>query len=112
VELAGSEQSVSSDQMIRDTSLRQFATRSFNCLSAYLLKISTGKKVTEEDCSLTHCLKKTLTSQSNVLLVACVPPGANLFEHTLPAVKFCSRIRESIVKRASKKKSNDLIGSI
>jgi len=43
-ELAGSEQSVAQpDNFIRDTSVRQFITKSFNSLSNQILKASTKK---------------------------------------------------------------------
>jgi hypothetical protein len=51
---------------------------------------------------LVQCLKSTLTSKSNILLVNCASPNQQYFEHTLPAVKFCSRIRETIIKKSNR----------
>lgn len=111
IELAGSEQSVASELMVRDTSVRQFATKSFNSLSAAMLKHATGKSnPAEEECNLMLLLKPHIFDKNNkhsrnamVVLVACVPPGGNSqFEHSLAAVKFCARIRDSIIKKLAK----------
>ena len=44
VELCGSEQSVAGAGQMRDTSIRQFVTKSFNSLSTQLLKSALGKR--------------------------------------------------------------------
>ena len=43
-ELCGSEQSVATGEQVRDTSVRQFVTKSFNCLSTQILKSALGKR--------------------------------------------------------------------
>ena len=43
-ELCGSEQSVATGGQIRDTTVRQFVTKSFNCLSTQILKSALGKR--------------------------------------------------------------------
>ena len=43
-ELCGSEQSVATGGQIRDTTIRQFVTKSFNCLSTQILKSALGKR--------------------------------------------------------------------
>ena len=87
--------------LARDPSVRQFVTRSFNGLSTQVLKSALGKRqqLEEGDVSLVGALQSTLTAKSNVVLVACASPSAAFFEHTLPAVKFCARIRDTIVRK-------------
>ena len=91
----------------RDTSVRQFVTKSFNALSTQILKAALGKRSSHEegDSSLVSTIKSTLTSQSNILLVACASPSPQFFDHALPAVKFCARIRETILRKLSKRSS-------
>jgi len=64
-ELAGSEQSVAQpDNFVRDTSVRQFITKSFNSLSNQLLKASKKKQggpIEQEESMLVNCLKPTLS---------------------------------------------------
>lgn len=43
-ELCGSEQSVANGNQARDTTVRQFVTKSFNCLSTQVLKSALGKR--------------------------------------------------------------------
>jgi len=103
-ELCGSEQSVAQGGQARDTTVRQFVTKSFNCLSTQILKSSLGKRtqLEEGDSSLVAALKNTLTSKSNVLLVACASSAPQFFDHALPAIKFCARIRDTIVRKLQK----------
>ena len=103
-ELCGSEQSVAQGAQSRDTSVRQFVTKSFNNLSTQILKSALGKRTQLEDgdSGLVGCLKNTLTSKSNVLLIACTSPAPQFYDHSLPAVKFCARIRDTIVRKLQK----------
>ena len=102
-ELTGSEQSVAPAETIfvRDTSVRQFVTKSFNCLSTQLLKTALGKRTQPEqgDSSLINCMRGCLTSKSNVLLVSCASPSPMHFEHTLPSIKFSARVRQAIIEK-------------
>jgi hypothetical protein len=64
VELAGSEQSVtSSEAFMRDTTVRTFVTKSFNSLSTQLIKVATSKKnhFVDGESPIINCLKRTLT---------------------------------------------------
>jgi hypothetical protein len=36
------------------------------------------------------------------MLINCASPNQQYFEHTLPAIKFCSRIRETIIKKSNR----------
>ena len=103
-ELCGSEQSVAAGGQIRDTSVRQFVTKSFNCLSTQILKSALGKRTQLEDgdSGLVASLKSTLTTRSNILVVACSSPAPHFFDHSLPAIKFCARIRDTIVRKLQK----------
>lgn len=84
--------------------MRQFVTKSFNGLSTQILKSALGKRtqLEEGDTGLVSCLKNTLTSKSNILLVACASPIPQSYDHSLPAVKFCARIRDTIVRKLQK----------
>ena len=55
---------------------------------------------------LVTAIKSTLTSKANVLLIACASPSPQFFDHTLPAIKFCARIRETIVRKLQKQSFN------
>lgn len=79
-------------------------TKSFNCLSTQILKSALGKRtqLEEGDSGLVGSLKTTLTSKSNIVLVACASPAPQFFDHSLPAVKFCARIRDTIVRKLQK----------
>jgi hypothetical protein len=66
------------------------------------MKSAMGKKTnssTDGDNYLVECLRSTLTRNSNITLVCTVNPSPNHYEHSLPAVKFCARIRDSIMKK-------------
>jgi hypothetical protein len=43
-----------------------------------------------------------MTTSSNIVLICCVNPNPSHYEHSLPAIKFCARIRDCIVKKLSK----------
>jgi hypothetical protein len=43
-----------------------------------------------------------LNPKTNIVLICCVSPHPKCFEHSLPAIKFCGRIRDCIVKRLRK----------
>ena len=87
--------------------MKQFVTKSFNGVSSAILKSALKKKsnqsVHEEgDVKLINCIRNTLTSRSNIVLVCNVSPSLQHFEHSLPAIKFCSRILECIVKKSNR----------
>jgi predicted cupin superfamily sugar epimerase len=44
-----------------------------------------------------------MTSASNVLMVCCVSPSYQYFDHSLAALKFCGKIRDCIVKKLQQK---------
>jgi hypothetical protein len=56
----------------------------------------------EGDVKIVNCLRNTLTSTSNIVLLCCVNPGQQYYEHSLPAMKFCARIRDCIIKKLGK----------
>ena len=102
VELSGSEQAVSNEHQFVNATVRSFVTKSFNGLSSQLLKSALRKKgqgAGEGEVTLVECLRKTMTHRSNIVLICNVNPAPNHYEHSLPAVKFCAKIRDSIVKR-------------
>lgn len=79
VELSGSEQAVAEEKFYQDASVRNFVTKSFNSLSSQLLRAALKKRnpgVDEGDSKIVNCLRNTLTTSSNILLVCCVNPGA------------------------------------
>ena len=101
VELSGSEQAVAEEKFYQDASVRNFVTKSFNSLSSQLLGAALRKRnpaVDEGDSKIVNCLRNTLTTSSNILLVCCVNPGGPYFEHSLPALKFCARIRDYVMR--------------
>jgi hypothetical protein len=102
VELAGSEQSVATET--RDTAIKQFVTKSFNSLSAELLRSALGKG-NQERSLLVDCLKPTLCDKSEILLITCANSSTTGYHHTLPSVKFCAKIRDSIVKRLERREA-------
>jgi len=66
-ELAGSEQAVADERFFKDSSIKQFVTKSFNCLSSQLLRSALKKRasssaIEEGDSKLVSCLRNTLTS--------------------------------------------------
>lgn len=104
VELCGSEQAVAEDSYYQSQSVRSFVTKSFNGLSSLILKSALKKRdpshqPTEGDVKLVSSIRQTLTHNSNIVLVCNINPSVGAFEHSLPAIKFCSRIRESIAKK-------------
>ena len=105
VELSGSEQAVAEEKFYKDSSVRNFVTRSFNALSSLLLRSALKKKshqMDEGDSKLINCLRNTMTSQSNMLVICCVNPGGGHFDHSLPAIKFCARIRDYVMRKTQK----------
>ena len=56
----------------------------------------------EGDSKLINCLRNTMTSQSNMLVICCVNPGGGHFDHSLPAIKFCARIRDYVMRKTQK----------
>lgn len=103
VELSGSEQAVAEEKFYKDSSVRSFVTKSFNSLSAQLLRSALKKKSAshsnDEDSKIVNCIRNTMTSNSNIVLICCVNPGISHFEHSLPAIKFCARIRDCILSK-------------
>lgn len=129
-ELCGSEQAVTSknlnesienDEIARnlasllgDNSLalkymsrvKQFATESFNSLSSSMLKSALKGKVKSErnPSIITNCLSESMSKNSKILFICCVSPLTENFSHSLPALKFCARIRDCILKNLEKLK--------
>lgn len=79
-ELCGSEQAVAQvdDSFIDDSenpnlSIRDFATQSFNSLSANLLKVALRGKIktdlNKNEAMVTKCLSETMTYKSKILLI-------------------------------------------
>jgi hypothetical protein len=96
VELAGSEnaspdQRVLKANRVTDEEKRSIA-KSFNALTAIL---SRGEAVWSE-AKLTQCLKSTLKGV-HVWLVVCVSPDKSLYKHSLAALRFASKLRDSKV---------------
>ncbi|CDW80672.1 kinesin motor domain containing protein [Stylonychia lemnae] len=112
VELSGSEQAVTQDKIMSDQSIKQFVTKSFNSLSSQLLRSALRKKtsgynsLSDGEAVIVECLRKSLTSQSNIALICHVNPSPAHFEHSLPAVKFCARIRDTILKKLQQQEQN------
>ena len=86
-------------------------TNSFNLISASLLKCALRKRIKGHERGeqgdagkLVSALSRGLNRRSNVLLVCCVASGAEQYEHSVPALKFCHRIRECICKQLAKKR--------
>jgi hypothetical protein len=79
-------------------SMKEFATQSFNSLSANLLKTALKGKIKSEsqrtDSMLSKCLNESMTFKSNVLVICAVSPMSEFFDHSLPALKFCYKIRQ------------------
>lgn len=89
--------------------MHEFVSKSFNSLSCHLMRLLQRSKKSdnslisdETETKLIGCLRSTLTLSSNILIVNCVDPGAMLFEHCLPSLKFCASIREQIQKKLKK----------
>ena len=112
-ELWGSEQAVAETQnsFVEDSdspemSIRDFATQSFNSLSANLLKSALRGKIKSEsqnnESMITKWLKETMTYKSKVLLICAVSPISEYFDHSLPALKFWFKIRKWIHKNLLK----------
>ena len=59
------------------------------------------------DIKIVNCLRNTLTTASNIVLVCCVSPSQQSYDHALPAVKFCARIRECIIKKLGAERHNN-----
>mmetsp|Transcript_30795 Transcript_30795/g.30289 ORF Transcript_30795/g.30289 Transcript_30795/m.30289 type:complete len:150 (+) Transcript_30795:1136-1585(+) len=112
VELSGSEQAVAEEKFFMDSSVKQFVTKSFNSLSAQMLRAALKKRsnasMEDGDSKIVNCLRNTLTTTANILMVCCVNPGENYFEHSLPALKFCARIRDCIMKKLQQRNKNAL----
>ena len=90
------------EKFYQDTSVRNFVTKSFNSLSSQLLRAALKKRnpgVDEGDSKIVNCLRNTLTTSSNILVICCVNPGPQYFEHSLPAIKFCARIRDYVMRK-------------
>ena len=114
-ELCGSEQAVaqveeSYNESTDDPnlSIRDFATHSFNSLSANLLIIALRGKVktdsSKNESMIVKCLNETMTYKSKILLICTVSPISEFFDHSLPALKFCAKIRHCIHKNLIKLK--------
>ena len=79
VELAGSEQAVADEQFYKETSVRQFVTKSFNGISSQIVRAALNKRsknqMEDGDIKIVNCLRNTLTTASNIILVCCVSPS-------------------------------------
>jgi hypothetical protein len=91
---------VAEETFVKDSSIKQFVTSSFNSLSSQLVRSALHKRIPEDsEAKIINCLSNTLTHQSNIVLVACVNPSPGAIEHSVPAVKFIARIRDCIVRK-------------
>ena len=108
-ELSGSEQAVNSNkkgctyQNIKETPTHEFVSKSFNSLSCHLMRLIQRKKknstqsalISEDtETKLVSCLRSTMSQSSNILLINCVDPSPQMFEHSLPSLKFCASMRD------------------
>lgn len=59
--------------------------------------------IDDGESKLINCLRNTLTSTSNAVVICCVNPGQAYFDHSLPALKFCARIRDCILRKTNKR---------
>jgi hypothetical protein len=78
VEMSGSEQAVAEEKFYKDSSVRQFVTKSFNSISSQLLRSALKKKpaqMEDGDSKIVNCVRNTMTNTSNILMVCCVNPG-------------------------------------
>lgn len=96
--------------------MKDFITRSFNSLSSSIVRAALKKPQQshrsstsslmdtprQQDSKLLECLSQSVTSQSRIVMLCCVSPSQASYEHSLPAIKFCARIRDCIVKRLKK----------
>ena len=73
------------------------------------MRAALGKKPIQQqqEATLIDCLSSTLTLNSNVMLMCCVSPAPYHFDHSLPAIKFCARIRDCIIKRLKRDSNID-----
>jgi hypothetical protein len=110
VELSGSEQAVNQSkeratfQGIKEIPTHEFVSKSFNSLSCHLMKLVQRKKksnsstIMSEDTEtkLVACLRNTMSQNSNILMINCIDPSPQMFEHSLPSLKFCASMRDQI----------------
>lgn len=102
IELSGSEQAVGEESFYHNSSIKQFVTRSFNGISSQILKAGLKKRSNHHEdgeAKIVNCIRNTLTMNSNIILICNVNPSQVAFEHSLPALKFCAKIRDCIVKK-------------
>jgi hypothetical protein len=87
-------------------------TQTFNHLSTFLLKAALGRPFTPDKTdSVIECLKPSINAVSKVAIIACASPSPQFVKESLPAVKFCSKIRSAILsklqEREEKRKSHN-----
>jgi anti-sigma28 factor (negative regulator of flagellin synthesis) len=75
-------------------------------LRSALKKRQVVTTIDDGESKIVNCLRNTLTTTSNVLLINCVNPGQVYYEHSLPAIKFCARIRDCIIKKLGAKSTS------
>lgn len=94
VELASSEQAVEKSK----PKLNKSIASNFNNLSVKLLNHSLGKMASPKD-KLSRCMDMTMDLAAPVLFVCCASPMPGKLRHTLPALKFTSKIMECITSK-------------
>lgn len=94
VELSASDQVIQSSNKIGET-IKKFVTNSFNSLSIALNKGCSLKE--EEHSTLTQILSPTLSGK--IILCCVVSPLTSTLRHSFTALKFVSKIRDSVLKK-------------
>lgn len=97
IELCGSEQAVAEDRLYSNQSTKDFVTTSFNALSSLLVRAVLGKPSSPN--LLGETLADTVNASSQTNMICCVSSSPSKYLHSLPAVKFCARIRDCIVRK-------------
>ena len=88
-----------SELAFEESHLKQHVVQGFNALSNNLLKVGLGGKVQMKgnaDSVLTSCLKSSFKKSARAVLICCVSPLPEHFNHSLAALKFCSKIRDCL----------------
>lgn len=50
----------------------------------------------DTETKLVGSLRSTMSPSSNILIINCVDPSVQMFEHSLPSLKFCASVRDQI----------------
>lgn len=56
----------------------------------------------DTETTLVGALRSSMTVASNILVINCVDPTVQMFEHSLPSLKFCASVRDQVQKKLSK----------